>query len=251
MAKHVVAAVGDIPPGTRRLAQVNGRAIVVFNLAASSSRSTTAARTAAAVCFMAGRPASSNRTARANIAIRALARSSAVPGTAGSSTSAPASPGAIPPASARALCGLGAAGDAAGGRALCGRDRAGQRRGRLCGGGGVGVGEGIAGPAIALAAPRSGSVGAILLTLYANLRLCIITVADSGLRRPLTASPARRGRLPNDWARGAKPGEVHCYFPLLLTIRVVSMTSGLPETWAAARHRRRHPQCRAEFAASP
>ena len=33
MAKHVVAAVGEIPPGTRRLAEVNGRAIVVFNLA--------------------------------------------------------------------------------------------------------------------------------------------------------------------------------------------------------------------------
>jgi nitrite reductase/ring-hydroxylating ferredoxin subunit len=32
MGKHVVAAVGDIPPGTRKLAQVNGRAIVVFNL---------------------------------------------------------------------------------------------------------------------------------------------------------------------------------------------------------------------------
>ena len=32
MAKHVVAAVGDIPPGTRKLAAVNGRAIVVFNL---------------------------------------------------------------------------------------------------------------------------------------------------------------------------------------------------------------------------
>jgi nitrite reductase/ring-hydroxylating ferredoxin subunit len=32
MAKHVVAAVGDIPPGKRKLAQVNGRAIVVFNL---------------------------------------------------------------------------------------------------------------------------------------------------------------------------------------------------------------------------
>jgi nitrite reductase/ring-hydroxylating ferredoxin subunit len=32
MAKHVVAAVGDIPPGTRKLTQVNGRAIVVFNL---------------------------------------------------------------------------------------------------------------------------------------------------------------------------------------------------------------------------
>ena len=32
MAKHVVAAVSDIPPGTRKLATVNGRAIVVFNL---------------------------------------------------------------------------------------------------------------------------------------------------------------------------------------------------------------------------
>ena len=32
MARHVVAAVGDFPPGTRRLAEVNGRAIVVFNL---------------------------------------------------------------------------------------------------------------------------------------------------------------------------------------------------------------------------
>ena len=32
MAKHVVAAVGEIPPGTRKLAQLNGRAIVVFNL---------------------------------------------------------------------------------------------------------------------------------------------------------------------------------------------------------------------------
>jgi nitrite reductase/ring-hydroxylating ferredoxin subunit len=32
MPKHVVAAVGEIPPGTRKLAQVNGRAIVVFNL---------------------------------------------------------------------------------------------------------------------------------------------------------------------------------------------------------------------------
>ena len=32
MAKHVVAAVGDIPSGTRKLTQVNGRSIVVFNL---------------------------------------------------------------------------------------------------------------------------------------------------------------------------------------------------------------------------
>jgi nitrite reductase/ring-hydroxylating ferredoxin subunit len=33
MPRHVVAPVGDIPPGGRKLVQVNGRAIVVFNLA--------------------------------------------------------------------------------------------------------------------------------------------------------------------------------------------------------------------------
>jgi 3-phenylpropionate/trans-cinnamate dioxygenase ferredoxin subunit len=32
MAKHVIAAVADIPPGTRRVAAVAGRAVVVFNL---------------------------------------------------------------------------------------------------------------------------------------------------------------------------------------------------------------------------
>src|SRR3954465_11928726 len=32
MARHVVAAVDDVPPGGRKLVQVNGRAIVVFNL---------------------------------------------------------------------------------------------------------------------------------------------------------------------------------------------------------------------------
>jgi nitrite reductase/ring-hydroxylating ferredoxin subunit len=32
MPKHVVAAVKDIPPGGRKVIQVNGRAIVVFNL---------------------------------------------------------------------------------------------------------------------------------------------------------------------------------------------------------------------------
>jgi nitrite reductase/ring-hydroxylating ferredoxin subunit len=32
MAKHVVAPVGDIPPGGRKLVEVNGRAVVVFNL---------------------------------------------------------------------------------------------------------------------------------------------------------------------------------------------------------------------------
>jgi nitrite reductase/ring-hydroxylating ferredoxin subunit len=32
MPKHVVAAVNDIPPGGRKVVEVNGRAIVVFNL---------------------------------------------------------------------------------------------------------------------------------------------------------------------------------------------------------------------------
>jgi 3-phenylpropionate/trans-cinnamate dioxygenase ferredoxin subunit len=32
MAKHVVAAVGDLPAGTRKRIEVNGRAIVVFNI---------------------------------------------------------------------------------------------------------------------------------------------------------------------------------------------------------------------------
>jgi nitrite reductase/ring-hydroxylating ferredoxin subunit len=32
MPKHVVAAVKDLPPGGRKIVEVNGRAIVVFNL---------------------------------------------------------------------------------------------------------------------------------------------------------------------------------------------------------------------------
>ena len=32
MAKHVVAPAGDIPPGSRKLVEVNGRAVVVFNI---------------------------------------------------------------------------------------------------------------------------------------------------------------------------------------------------------------------------
>ncbi|WP_369127891.1 Rieske (2Fe-2S) protein [Paracraurococcus ruber] len=37
MGKHVVAAVSDLPPGSRRLVEVRGRPIVVFNLGANSS----------------------------------------------------------------------------------------------------------------------------------------------------------------------------------------------------------------------
>ena len=32
MAKHVVAPLTEIPPGGRKLVQVSGRAVVVFNL---------------------------------------------------------------------------------------------------------------------------------------------------------------------------------------------------------------------------
>src|ERR1700752_3773200 len=32
MAKHIVAAVAEIPPGKRKLVEGNGRAVVVFNL---------------------------------------------------------------------------------------------------------------------------------------------------------------------------------------------------------------------------
>src|SRR4051812_35352664 len=32
MAEHVVAPVDEIPPGTRKLVEVGGRAVVVFNL---------------------------------------------------------------------------------------------------------------------------------------------------------------------------------------------------------------------------
>ncbi len=32
MSKHIVAAVSDVPPGSRRLATVNGRPIALFNL---------------------------------------------------------------------------------------------------------------------------------------------------------------------------------------------------------------------------
>ncbi|MCB1547535.1 MAG: Rieske (2Fe-2S) protein [Hyphomicrobiaceae bacterium] len=32
MGKHVVAAVGELPPGSRKLVEVGGRAIVVFNI---------------------------------------------------------------------------------------------------------------------------------------------------------------------------------------------------------------------------
>ena len=57
MAKHVVAAVDDIPPGARKLVEVERpRRSWCSISAASSSRSTIAARTAAAACARASRP---------------------------------------------------------------------------------------------------------------------------------------------------------------------------------------------------
>ena len=95
--KHVVAAVSEIPPGGRKLVTADGRAIVVFNLGGEffalceplpASRRQPVPR----------QPdrAGAVRRARRVPTTSAAARSSAVPGTPGSSTSAPASPGAIP-----------------------------------------------------------------------------------------------------------------------------------------------------------
>ena len=176
--KHVVAAVGDIPPGGRKLVEVNGRAIVVFNLGGEFfALSNRCPHRGGSLCegkltglVLVGR-------ARRLRLHPPRARSSAAPGTPGSSTSAPASPGAIPTRCTRALCGLGGEGREAGRRALCGRDLSGQRRERLRGGRGVGVGEGIAGPAIALAAARSRADRRIDFDRLCNanlVRFCII-----------------------------------------------------------------------------
>ena len=95
--KHVVAAASEIPPGGRKLVTADGRAIVVFNLGGEFfALSTIAARIAAAACARAISPASCCPTSPANTTTSAAARSSAARGTPGSSTSAPASPGAIP-----------------------------------------------------------------------------------------------------------------------------------------------------------
>ena len=48
MSRHVVAKVGEIAPGQRKLIEVSGRRVGVFNLPmASISRCSTAARTRA------------------------------------------------------------------------------------------------------------------------------------------------------------------------------------------------------------
>ena len=102
MAKHVVAAVAEIPPGGRKLVEVNGRAVVVFNLGGEFfALSNRCPHRGGSLCdgILTGL-VQSNEPGEYNYS--AAARSSAAPGTPGSSTSAPESPGAIPPA-----CGCG------------------------------------------------------------------------------------------------------------------------------------------------
>ena len=109
------------------------------------------------------------------------------------------------------------------------------------GGGGVGVGEGMVGPAIALAAPRSCSIRRIDFDRLCNanlVRFCIIQtciwLARRWSRGPLIASLARFRRVAGGcpmtgrWCRIR--WEAHCYL-LLLTMRLVGRTSGRPETW--------------------
>ncbi len=60
MSKHVVAAVGEIPPGTRKLAEVNGRSIVVFNLGGEFFALSNRCPHRAAASSTASRPASWN-----------------------------------------------------------------------------------------------------------------------------------------------------------------------------------------------
>ena len=94
--KHVVAAVSEIPPGGRKLVTADGRAIVVFNLGGEFfALSNRCPHRGGSLCEgnLTGLVLSDEP---GNTTTSAAARSSAAPGTPGSSTSAPESPGAIP-----------------------------------------------------------------------------------------------------------------------------------------------------------
>ena len=71
MSRHVVAPTSEIPPGGRKLFTVKGRPIAIFNLERRVLRhARTAARTRAAACATASRPACCNRASPASTAIR-------------------------------------------------------------------------------------------------------------------------------------------------------------------------------------
>ena len=75
MAGHVVASVDEIPPGTRKLVEVNGRAIVVFNLGGDYfALNNRCPHRGGGLSRTASRPGSWNRRSPANIVIRGSAR---------------------------------------------------------------------------------------------------------------------------------------------------------------------------------
>ena len=99
MERFVVARADEIPPGGRKLVEVRGRDVVVFNVEGEYfALLDRCPHQGGSLCR--GKLVGPRRVRRARptTAITAAARSSAAPGTAGSSTCAPASPGATPPA---------------------------------------------------------------------------------------------------------------------------------------------------------
>ena len=138
MAKHVVAAVSDIPPGTRKLAQVNGRAIVVFNLGGEFfALNNRCPHRGGSLCHgvQTGLVEASEpgryRYSRKGEMIKCPWHGWEFDVRTGQSWCDPAR------VRVRQLCGVGRARERARRRPLCGGDRAGQRGERLRGGRGV------------------------------------------------------------------------------------------------------------------
>ena len=138
MAKHVVAAVADIPPGTRRLTQVNGRAIVVFNLGGEFFALNNRCPHRGGSLFHGKQTGlvesdgpGNYRYSRPGEIIRCPWHGWEFDVRTGQSWCDPARVSRTP------VRGLGAAGNAAHPRPLCRRDRAGHGRGRLRGGRGL------------------------------------------------------------------------------------------------------------------
>ena len=138
MARHVVAPVDDIPPGGRKLVEVNGRAVVVFNLGGEFfALNNRCPHRGGSLCegkptglVQSSEPGEYQYSRKGEI-IRC-------PWHSGSSTSAPGNRGATRSACARGntRC-RSKQGRATGRRPIQGRDVSGQRRERVRGGRGV------------------------------------------------------------------------------------------------------------------
>ena len=101
MARHVVARVDEIPPGERKIVEVAGRSIGVFNVGGEFfALRNRCPHQGGPLCEGRLLRRAERRPARASTATARRARSCAAPGTAGSSTSAPGSRGSTPSACA-------------------------------------------------------------------------------------------------------------------------------------------------------